>query len=335
MTVHNVHDSGYKKVFANRTFFRQLLETFVNEPWVADLDFSEAETLDKSFIADHYKATESDLIYKVKLRGEAVYIYLLLEFQSSVDRFMVVRVAYYTLAFYMDYIANSKKKDGQAEEPPKLEKLPVVFPLVLYNGADKWTAPERLSDLIENKPALGDYGVHCRYFKIAENELGRERLLAIRNLVSTLFLAEAHYDIDLLIEEFVHLFAHEVDKQAISLLINWFHQLMVHGRIAEADYAALEHEYHSIQEVRAMLIEAREKEREALRKEAQKEGQKEGKLEMIEQILQRRLGDMPDPVRDRLRCCTLNQLNALVNPALDAATWEEFADALPQPQAKA
>lgn len=77
MTVHNVHDSGYKKVFANHTFFRQLLETFVKEPWVADLDFSEAETLDKSFIADHYKATESDLIYKVKLRGEAVYIYLL------------------------------------------------------------------------------------------------------------------------------------------------------------------------------------------------------------------------------------------------------------------
>jgi hypothetical protein len=334
MTVHNVHDSGYKKVFANRTFFRQLLETFVNEPWVAELDFSEVETLDKSFIADHYKATESDLIYKVKLRGEAVYIYLLLEFQSSVDRFMVVRVAYYTLAFYMDYIANSKRKDEQGLEPPKLEKLPAVFPLVLYNGSDKWTAPERLSDLVESKPALGDYGVHCRYFKIAENEFSRERLLAIRNLVSTLFLAETHYDIDVLIEELVHLFAHEVDKGAISLLVNWFHQLMVHGRIAEADYVALEREYHSIQEVRAMLIEARAKEREVLqneaRKEGRQEGRKEGKLEMIIQILQRRLGDVPTDVHERLRRCTLTHLNTLVNPAFDATTWEEFTAALPQ-----
>ncbi|MCE7980680.1 MAG: hypothetical protein DYG89_05765 [Caldilinea sp. CFX5] len=45
----------------------------------------------------------------------------------------------------------------------------------------------------------------------------------------------------------------------------------------------------------------------------------------IEQILQRRLGDIPPTVRDRLRHCTLTQLNTLVNPALDAATWDEFA----------
>lgn len=341
MTVHNIHDNGYKKVFSNRTFFRQLLETFVNEPWVADLDFSEAETLDKSFVADHYKATESDLIYKLKLLDEEVYIYILMEFQSSVDRYMVVRVAYYTLAFYMDYIANNKKSNDQKpdtkkNEASKAEKLPAVFPLVLYNGRDKWTAPERLADLIETKPTLGDYGVQCRYFKIAENEFGRERLLAIRNLVSTLFLAEAHYDIDLVLEEFSYLFSNETDKQAISLLVNWFRQLMVHGRVPEADYAAVEQEYHSIQEVKAMLIEALAKEREIwrqeVRQEERREGRKEGKLELISQILQRRLGDMPATVEERLRRCTLTQLNRLVNPALDAATWEEFVAAFPQPR---
>lgn len=142
-------------------------------------------------------------------------------------------------------------------------------------------------------------------------------------------------------EEFVHLFTTEEDKGAISLLVNWFYQLMVHGRIAEADYTALEREYHSIQEARAMLIEALAKERETLRKEGRDEGRKEGrkegrtegrkegKLELIAQILQRRLGDMPPTVLDRLRRCTLTQLNTLVNPALDAATWEEFAAALP------
>ncbi|MEZ4870570.1 MAG: hypothetical protein R3C14_55080 [Caldilineaceae bacterium] len=71
-----------------------------------------------------------------------------------------------------------------------------------------------------------NYGVHCRYFKLAENALTREQLLAIRNIVSTLFLAKAHYDITLLLEEFVALFTHEEDKQAVSLLLNWFHQLV-------------------------------------------------------------------------------------------------------------
>lgn len=76
-----------------------------------------------------------------------------------------------------------------------------------------------------------------------------------------------------------------------------------------------------------MLIEARAKERENLRKE--------GKLELIEQILQRRLGAMPTAVRDRLHRCTLNQLNTLVNPALDVTTWEELGAVLPQPKKKA
>jgi len=122
MPIHNIHDSGYKKLFANRTFLRQLLETFVDEPWVKELDFEQAETLDKSFVADHYKATESELIYKVKLQGRTVYIYLLLEFQSSVDRYMAVRVNYYILAFYMDYIANAKPSNKQVKESVASER---------------------------------------------------------------------------------------------------------------------------------------------------------------------------------------------------------------------
>jgi len=321
MPIHNIHDSGYKKLFANRTIFRQLLETFVNEPWVKELDFSQAETLDKSFVADHYKATESDLIYKVRVRGHEAYIYLLLEFQSSVDRFMAVRVAYYILSFYMDYLANYKK----------VEKLPALFPIVVYNGSDKWTAPDDLATLIEAGADVGPYGVRCRYFQIAENSFSREQLLAIRNLVSTLFLAEAHYDLELLIEEFVHLFEQESDKQAVALLVNWFRQLTAHGRIQPADYAALAQEYHSAQEVRAMLIEALAKEKQLIREEGREEGEVLAMRRTIEQILRRKLGEFPPAVDERLRACTLAQLNTLVNPALDAATWEEFAAHLPMP----
>ncbi|MCP4708757.1 MAG: hypothetical protein GY869_09040, partial [Planctomycetes bacterium] len=58
----NIHDSGYKKLFSNKTIFKQLIETFVTEEWVKELDFDNCEALDKSFVADHYKETESDLI---------------------------------------------------------------------------------------------------------------------------------------------------------------------------------------------------------------------------------------------------------------------------------
>ncbi|NJR52841.1 MAG: Rpn family recombination-promoting nuclease/putative transposase [Leptolyngbyaceae cyanobacterium CSU_1_3] len=104
-----IHDSGYKRLFSNRTIFQQLMERFVPQPWVAELDFSSCETVDKSFVSDHYKETESDLIYKVKVRDENIYIYMLIEFQSTAPRFMVVRVLNYITSFYLDYIESQAK----------------------------------------------------------------------------------------------------------------------------------------------------------------------------------------------------------------------------------
>lgn len=99
-----IHDSGYKKLFSNKVIFRQLIETFVNEDWVKDLDFESCEPVDKSFISDHYKETGSDIIYKLKLKEKEVYIFILIEFQSKVERFMALRVLNYITNFYTDYL---------------------------------------------------------------------------------------------------------------------------------------------------------------------------------------------------------------------------------------
>ncbi|MEZ4865533.1 MAG: DUF4351 domain-containing protein [Caldilineaceae bacterium] len=62
------------------------------------------------------------------------------------------------------------------------------------------------------------------------------------------------------------------------------------------------------------------------------QGTEQGKQAMhhtIAEILQHRLGALPTEIAERLQACTLDQLNALVNPALDVTTWEEFAVYLP------
>ena len=265
----SIHDSGYKKLFSNVTIFRELIETFVHGTWVKDLDFTDCETIDKSFIADHYKETESDLIYKVKFRGHDAYLFVLLEFQSSVDRFMALRVLSYVTSFYMDY--------AQAEQ--NVRKLPPVFPIVLYNGDRRWTAPVTFSALLEDAAILGKYAPRFQYLKVAEQEYSKEELLAIRNIVSTLFLAETHYDRDLLVQECVNIFQHEDDRQAVSLLLNWFRQLMEHGRFRAGDYDDLEQVYQESEEAKSMLITALEKERQRFRAEGRIEGRVEGRTE--------------------------------------------------------
>jgi predicted transposase/invertase (TIGR01784 family) len=64
-----------------------------------------------------------------------------------------------------------------------------VFPLLLYNGNARWTAPENLADLIDRRISL-DYIPQFRYFKIAENEFSKERLLSLKNMIGALFLVE-------------------------------------------------------------------------------------------------------------------------------------------------
>jgi predicted transposase/invertase (TIGR01784 family) len=150
-----VHDSGYKKLFSNKTIFRQLMESFVREEWVQEIDFTTSETLDKSFVSSHYKETESDLIYKVKFRGQDLYLYILMEFQSTVDHFMALRFINYITNSYMDYVNNNKG----------INKLPPIFPILLYNGEEEWTAPVTLSELVEGSELSGDFETRLSILK--------------------------------------------------------------------------------------------------------------------------------------------------------------------------
>ena len=230
-----LHDKGYKRLFSNKLIFQQLIETFVREDWVKDCDFEQCQKLDKSFISEHYKETESDIIYQIKFKNQHAFIYLLLEFQSTVSWYMALRMLNYVTNFYMDYV----------ESHQKVRKLPPIFPLVLYNGDDKWTAATDFKALLEKPDLLKHYTPQLHYFKIAENEYSTETLLKISNLVSVLFLAENSNDVILVKTELLALFDQQEDKQAISILLNWFKQLSLRGKKSGDDYQELEHIYYS------------------------------------------------------------------------------------------
>ncbi len=249
--MHQIHDKGYKKLFSNKGIFRQLLQTFVPMSWVKDLDFDTCECIDKTFISEDYKETASDIIHKIKLRDSEIFVVILTEFKSTVERFTGLNLSTYVHDFYKSYLASNKS----------VRMLPPVFPVLLYNGNQRWTAPTDLADLIENRELLGEFAPCFKYFKIAINEYAREDLLKIGNVVSTLFLAEAHYNAEELERVFLEVFECEEDKGPISLLLNWFAQLSKHGRIPEEDYGKLERTFQSKTEVHEMLITALKREK--------------------------------------------------------------------------
>ena len=176
------HDLRYKKLFSHPKLVEELITSFVNEDFVHNIDFSTLEQVNKSFVTAAYTKKESDIIYKVKINGEhEVFIYLLLEFQSTVDKYMALRMLRYICELYEFILQERGNK--------RFKKLPAVLPLMLYNGDDKWTAATSITNLIEDSLPV-KYLPQLNYIKIAENEYSDHDLFNIRNAVSALFYTE-------------------------------------------------------------------------------------------------------------------------------------------------
>ncbi|OJH42349.1 hypothetical protein BON30_03860 [Cystobacter ferrugineus] len=86
------------------------------------------------------RETESDLLFTARLRtGRSLLLYVLLEHQSSVDRWMALRMLRYVV----------RHVERWRQEHPE-HMLPVILPLVMYHGPEgAWSAPRRVEDLFE------------------------------------------------------------------------------------------------------------------------------------------------------------------------------------------
>ncbi len=267
------HDHGYKKLFSSPRLLKELLEDFVPEPWVHQVDFSQAFNLSNEFIADGFQLRESDLIWKLPLADSEVYLFLLLEFQSQPDRWMALRILQYIIDLY--------KRLLKQEPHFRKEKLPSVFPLVLYNGKRKWKSPEALSDLIQ-ATIPPEYIPQFRYYKLAENEISMEKLEKMNSLVSLLFQVE-----NLNLEE-----TSEKAKELVQKLLGKDREdALTFKEWLTYYYKETEHplrrEIDVLKEVEGMLAENIREQQKTWVKMGRQEGRNEGREETLTEIVRR------------------------------------------------
>lgn len=185
----NHHDHSYKLLFSHPEMVQDLLTGFVKEAWVAELDFTTLEKVSGSYVADELREREDDIIWRVRWGEDWLYIYLLLEFQSSIDRFMAVRIMSYLGLLYQDLIRQ------QALTPSG--RLPPVLPVVLYNGEERWMAAQNVADLVERVPGgLERYRPDLAYLLLDEGALvsDPEWSETTRNVAAALFRLEHNRD---------------------------------------------------------------------------------------------------------------------------------------------
>lgn len=99
------HDAGYKLLFAAPEMVRDLLLGFVGLDWVQSADFASLCRVTGSYVSDDLRTRHDDMVWKIRLRDEWFYVYLLLEFQSVPDRWMALRIQVYVGLLYQDLMA--------------------------------------------------------------------------------------------------------------------------------------------------------------------------------------------------------------------------------------
>ena len=177
------HDHSYKLLFSHHAMMADLLRGFVRGPWVHLVDLSTLERVPTSQVSDALHERADDLLWRVRWPEGWLYIYLLVEFQSTVYRYMAVRIATYSNLLYEGLIRSHQLA------PAGL--LPPVVPIVLYNGRSRWTAPRDLAELLADVPGgLAIYRPRWPYLLIDESRYSERRLARMQNLVAALFRLE-------------------------------------------------------------------------------------------------------------------------------------------------
>ena len=159
------HDPAYKQFFSNSEMVESLLKDFVSEDFVKDLDFSTLERCSGSYVTDELRERHDDIIWRVGWKERSwCYVVLLLEFQSTPDPWMALRVLSYTSLLLLDLVKTGKVKEG--------EGLPPVLPIVIYNGNRIWKAPQEVAELFAPMPpSLKAYRPTQRHFLLDESQL--------------------------------------------------------------------------------------------------------------------------------------------------------------------
>lgn len=149
-------DSLFKSIMEDKIAAREFLEEYLPANLQSMLDLNKITIEKESYIEDDLKKKFSDIVYSVAIKRndqerkidqdnqqahEKAFIYILLEQQSKPDYWMALRLWKYILL-----LCERHKQKQKAQS----NKLPLVVPIVFYNGKEKYTSPQSLWQLFDN-----------------------------------------------------------------------------------------------------------------------------------------------------------------------------------------
>lgn len=230
--------------------------------------------------------------------GRWICIYLLLEFQSTDEPFLAVRV--------FDYDAGLYRQLVKALRPRRGDRLPIVLPVVVYRGQPAWRSETEVFELIEDGPAeLTAYLPHLRFLLLDANAYPPEQAAAMGNPVACLFWLESSRELEVKpIEALDQLLSdpeHADLRRAFAL---WLTQVFLPSRLPEVTAP----EVMNLEEVSPMVTEHAIDWTKPMLDKGLREGRREGEAALLLRQLCRKYGTLEPTVEERVRRADAEQI---------------------------
>lgn len=320
------YDEAYKQLFQHPEFIQQLIEGFAPPKLAQQLDFATLRNHSGEYITPSLKKKTQDLVWSARLRphDDLIYLYILLEFQSSVDHSMPVRMLHYVAALYDQLIKNKQLKLHK-------DRLPLVFPLVLYSGENTWRAQLSLQELLPRVPGyLRKYQPQLDYYLIDEVRLNREvlgqqgsilaNLLATRNAenpqdwqfgMERLFtLFNQHPQSDLIRRSINLWLRNELKQRNTPDILEFENWLMEVNPMARTTFDDWKQEWHAEGVLEGI-------------KEGLHKGLNKGRSQTLHKQLTTKFVTIPDEYQQRLEQANMDELDVWTERILFAETLED------------
>ncbi len=289
---------------------RDLIIGFVPDEWLHSLDYETLERVEGSYITEDFRGRAEDIVWRIRLGNEWVYLYLLIEFQSTVDKYMALRMMVYQGLLYQDLIKQGAVlSDG---------RLPPVLPIVLYNGSQRWTAVTDVFDLIPPVPGLvQQFKPRAAFLLIDENAYTDSELASLKNLVATVFRIEHPTDpesIQALLRLLEEWLSDRADLQ--RMIARWMRATLMR----KPEYRILLPEVENLQGLRIMLSEQLE----VWARQYEARGEARGEVMALQKLLTKRFGVIPVDILAKIASASQEQVDSWLDQMLDAKNFGDL-----------
>lgn len=303
MTPPQPHDRSYRSFYSYPEIVEGTVRIFCGGTWTEGIDFSTLRQLPDVFVSDALARRDADTIWQVQCQDRPVLLYFAFEFQAKPLWYMAVRMMELEGLLYHRLIDKGILPPG---------KLPLIVPIVVYNGLRLWNSALSTSELVEQHPGLEVVHPRVSYLLLDLHRLPGERLAAVEHPAAVLFELEQSDSAEAVVRGIERLTEMLPEDDPLrKVFLSWLRYVLVPLRAPGAEIPEIER----LEEFKTMLDENNPT--------WFAESEKRGGAKILKRQVRRKFGALSDEIRARIEAASPEQLLDWADRILLAESLDE------------